>query len=188
MSNAENTFHLSEKVNRHNVHTETSHVVIEHERDSPKVNVFCAISHTRITDPFFFAENTMRGTTYMNMLTEWVFPQLQEDSDTSFCSKTGHCLTSTAISGGSSMKIWIGRSIQNIDLPLEERPPWSPNITPYDFFLWGYVKNLVFVQFFSRNVKKMKESILGAVSAIDSDTLQRVWDGWRVTCDTRSLY
>jgi hypothetical protein len=70
MSNAENTFHLSEKVNRHNVRTETPHVVIEHKRDSPKVNVFCGISHTRITNSFFFAENTMTGTTYTNMLTE----------------------------------------------------------------------------------------------------------------------
>jgi len=35
----ESTFHLTGKVNRHNVHTwgtETPHVIIEHERNSPK--------------------------------------------------------------------------------------------------------------------------------------------------------
>jgi hypothetical protein len=56
----ESTFHVSGKVNRHNVRiwgTETPHVVTEHERDSPKVNVFCAISRTRVFGPFFFAEN-----------------------------------------------------------------------------------------------------------------------------------
>jgi hypothetical protein len=44
----EATFHISGKVNRHNVRiwgTENPHTILEHERDSPKLNVFCAISH-----------------------------------------------------------------------------------------------------------------------------------------------
>jgi len=42
----ESTFHLTGKVNRQNVRTwgtETPHVIIEHERNSPKVNVSCVI-------------------------------------------------------------------------------------------------------------------------------------------------
>ena len=69
----ESTFHLNGKVNRHNVRTwesETPHVVIEHETDSPKVNVFCAISRTCVFGPFFLAESTVTGTTYLDMLTE----------------------------------------------------------------------------------------------------------------------
>ena len=41
------TFYLSGKVNKHNTRiwkTEHSHLTPEHVRDSPKVNVFCAIS------------------------------------------------------------------------------------------------------------------------------------------------
>jgi hypothetical protein len=72
---------------------------------------------------------------------------------------------------------WIGLSIQTIDLPLEEWSPRSPNVTPCDFFLWEYFKNLVFVPILPRNVKNMKESILSAVSTIDGDMLQRIWDG-----------
>jgi hypothetical protein len=40
----EATFHINCKVNRHNVRvwgTESPHVTLEHERDSPKVNVLC---------------------------------------------------------------------------------------------------------------------------------------------------
>jgi hypothetical protein len=51
------TFHINGKVNRHNVHiwgTENPHVSLEHERDSPKVNVFCAISKEKVYGPFFF--------------------------------------------------------------------------------------------------------------------------------------
>ena len=41
------TFHTNGKANRHNVRIwgeENPHATIEHQRDSPKVNVFCAIS------------------------------------------------------------------------------------------------------------------------------------------------
>ena len=42
----EATFHTNGKINRHNVRIwgeENPHATIEHERDSPKVNVFCVI-------------------------------------------------------------------------------------------------------------------------------------------------
>lgn len=53
----ESTFHLSRKVNRHNVRiwaTENSTAGIERERDSSKVNVFCAISVTKVYGLFLF--------------------------------------------------------------------------------------------------------------------------------------
>ena len=51
----EATFHLPGKVNRHNVNiwgTENPRVVIENVRESPKVNVFCAISNENVYGPF----------------------------------------------------------------------------------------------------------------------------------------
>ncbi|GFS76800.1 DUF4817 domain-containing protein [Trichonephila clavipes] len=39
---------------------------------------------------------------------------------------------------------WISRSAAN-DLIPHSYPPWSPDSTPCIFFLWGYVKDLVFV-------------------------------------------
>ncbi|KAL4104006.1 hypothetical protein QTP88_019319 [Uroleucon formosanum] len=53
----EASFHLSGKVNRHNVRiwgTTNPHAIIEHERDSPKLNVFCAISKILVYGPFFY--------------------------------------------------------------------------------------------------------------------------------------
>jgi hypothetical protein len=41
---------------------------VEHQRDSPKVNVFCAISSQKVYGPFFFAEETVTGMTYLDML------------------------------------------------------------------------------------------------------------------------
>jgi hypothetical protein len=190
----ESTFHLTGNVNRHNVRTwgsETPHVVSEHERDSPKVNVFCAISRTRVFGPFFFVENTVTGTTYLDMLKEWLFPQLQEgrirrlhfaarrDSAAHFHREVRRFLNEHL------PRYWIGHSFQNTDLPLEECPARSPDIIPCDFLFWGSVKNLVFVTLLPRNLKDMKEIILATLSTIDGNKLQSVWDGWRVTCDTR---
>ena len=52
----EATFHVSGKVNRHNVRiwgSENPHAVIEHQRDSDKVNVWCCVMHDKIIGPFF---------------------------------------------------------------------------------------------------------------------------------------
>jgi hypothetical protein len=80
----EATFHTNVKVNRHYVRvwgTENHHVTLEHERDSPKMNVFRAISKEKVYDLFFFMENTVTGNSYLDMLTSWLLPQLEEDSN-----------------------------------------------------------------------------------------------------------
>jgi hypothetical protein len=80
----EATFHRSGKVNRHNVRIwelQIPHTTLEHERDSPKVNVFCAISQTKVCGPFFLDENTVTGVTYLAMLQNWLLPQINEDSE-----------------------------------------------------------------------------------------------------------
>ena len=66
----EATFHLSGKVNRHNVHiwgTENPRVVVQNVRDSPRTNVFCAISNEKVYGPFFFEEPTVNGMLYLHV-------------------------------------------------------------------------------------------------------------------------
>ena len=80
----EATFHLNGKVNRHNVRIwglENPRVVVEHERNSPKLNVFCAVSRKKVYGPFFFDGNTITGTSYLQMIKDWLFPLLQADGD-----------------------------------------------------------------------------------------------------------
>ena len=74
----EATLHTNGKVNRHNVGIwgeENPHATIEHERDSPKVNVFCAISKKRVHGPFFF-EGNVTGDVYLQMLQNWLMVEL----------------------------------------------------------------------------------------------------------------
>ena len=53
------TFRISGKVNRHNVRIwglQDPHEIVEHERDSPKVNVFLCNFSNKDLYPFFFKE------------------------------------------------------------------------------------------------------------------------------------
>jgi hypothetical protein len=54
-----------------------THTPVEHQRDSPKVNVFCAISSQKVYSPFLFAGETITGMTYLDILQLWLMPQLQ---------------------------------------------------------------------------------------------------------------
>jgi hypothetical protein len=59
MFSDEATFHVSGHVHRHKVRiwaNERPHDFVEHERDSPKVNMWCALTRDRVIGPYFFAE------------------------------------------------------------------------------------------------------------------------------------
>jgi hypothetical protein len=74
----EATFHVSGAVNRRDVRiwgSENPHAFVEHQRDSPEVNVFCGISNQKMYSPFFFAEETVTGMTYLDVLQLWLMPQ-----------------------------------------------------------------------------------------------------------------
>ena len=64
--------------------TENPHEMVQHERASPKINVFCAMSIRKAYGPFFFREDTVTGTSYLEMLQTWLFPRLQEDEPEEF--------------------------------------------------------------------------------------------------------
>ena len=51
----------------------------------------------------------------------------------------------------------------------------SPDLTPHDFFLWGFVKKLVYVPPIPRDVDELKARITEAVAIIDNAMLGRIW-------------
>lgn len=174
-------FHLSGKVNRHNLRiwgTEKPHETIQHERDSPKVNVFCAISKKSVYGPFFFAENTVQGPAYLDMLEAWLFPQLKEAMNGFIFQQDGapphwHRDVRNFLNTVLPHR-WIGRSGPQ-DLALHAWPPRSPDLTPCDFFLWGCIKDIVYVPPLPTEVEELRNRIVLAVQSISVATLERVW-------------
>ena len=53
-------------------------MVIEHIRDSPKVNVWCGLIHDHIVGLFFDAEDTMTSTISMNMVEGFAFSKIED--------------------------------------------------------------------------------------------------------------
>jgi len=54
-------------------------------------------------------------------------------------------------------------------------PPRSPDATPCDFFVWGYVKDQVYVPPVPANIPELKVRIRTAIENITADMLQRFW-------------
>lgn len=178
----ESTFHLSGHVNRHNVRvwgSENPHQFQQFMRDSPKVNVFCAMSCEKIYGPFFFGEKTVTGDNYLDMLEIWLFPQLLEDSPDFIFQQDGApphwSLTVRSYLNNLLPQRWIGRACDD-DLTLLTWPPRSPDLTPCDFFLWGYVKDRVFVQPMPNTLPELKQRISAALQTITRNMLQNVWN------------
>jgi hypothetical protein len=65
---------------------------------------------------------------------------------------------------------WIGRG-GTIALP-----PRSPDLTPPDFSVWGYVKDKVIVPPLPASLEELRARITEAVATIDAGMIHRIWD------------
>ncbi|GBN98703.1 hypothetical protein AVEN_204542-1 [Araneus ventricosus] len=162
----ESTFHISGKVNRYNSRiwgTEKPSTVIEHECDSVKVNVFCAFSSRKLYGPFFFSERSVTSNVYLDMLEVWLMPQLDFDSmDYIFQQDGAPPRWSTEVRTFLNQhlpKRWIGRSGDADDV-FCSWPLRSLDLTPCNFFLWGYVKDRVYVPPMPKTIEELKESFV----------------------------
>ncbi|GBN23484.1 hypothetical protein AVEN_91025-1 [Araneus ventricosus] len=65
---------------RHNFRiwgSENPHAVQEVERNSPKINMWCALLHDTVIGPFFFAETSVTANIYLSILQIYAIPQMQ---------------------------------------------------------------------------------------------------------------
>ncbi|GBO11045.1 hypothetical protein AVEN_10652-1 [Araneus ventricosus] len=54
-------------------------------------------------------------------------------------------------------------------------PPPSPDITPLDFYLWGYVKQHVYSELIN-DINHLKHRITDVIHSVTPDVLTRVWE------------
>ncbi len=117
-----------------------------------KITVWAALcGNGLIFGPYFF-EGNVNGMLYLQMLNEFVFPQLAvhfgnqhwEDmfwglwwlQDGAPAHRLIEVRDRLNRVFGNNRVVGLGHNI--------EWPPRSPDLTPCDFFLWGYLKNKVF--------------------------------------------
>jgi len=113
------------------------------------------------------------------MLTEWLLPQLNEDSVDFILQMNGapphfHRQVREFLNQHLPQR-WIGRGTDD-DQMLLAWPPRSPDATPCDFFLWGYVKDQVYAPPLPASIPELKVRIRTATETITADMLQTVWN------------
>ena len=54
-------------------------------------------------------------------------------------------------------------------------PPCSPDLKPCNFFLWGFVKDSVYVPPLPMSLNELRDRITHALQTITADMLHRVW-------------
>jgi hypothetical protein len=128
----------------------------------------------------------MTGISYLDMLQQWLLPQLEEDSPGFIFQQDGapphfHNEVRSELNDRLPNR-WIGRAGSDDD-ELLRWPPRSPDLTPCDFFLWGFVKDRVFVPPLPQTMLDLRARITAAIAVIDHDMLQRVWQALNYRLD-----
>lgn len=181
-------FHLSGEVNKQNCRYWSEQNPRElHERPlhSPKVTVWCCISEFGVWGPYFFQDNgatvTVNANRYCVMLENFLRPRVdalvgehgqehvwfQQDGATAHTARRSMAILREMFPGHVvSLRGDIGW------------PPYSPDLTPCDFFLWGYLKEKVY-QHRPQTLEVLRETIIQEIAAISPEMIRRVMENYR---------
>lgn len=150
MFSDEATFRSNGAVNRHNMHYySTANPLWVREVQNQNhwsLNVWCGIKNLRIIGPHFFRES-LNGPRYLNFLQNQL-PQLLEEVDDiereqmwiQHDGAPAHYYREVReFLNNHYPQKWIGRD------GFIAWPPRSCDLTPLDFFMWGYIKDRVYM-------------------------------------------
>lgn len=176
----EANFCLSGRVNKQNDRfwgTENPRFIQENVQFDQKVVVWCAICSERIIGPFFFEDArgnavTVNGERYRTMIREFLQPQLEELGVENFWFQQDGATCHTARETVALLRdIFPARLLsKNGDI---EWPPHSPDLTAPDFFLWGYLKNKVYINR-PQTLEDLKANIREEFGQIPAEILRKV--------------
>ena len=137
-------FWINKQTQLKNMDSQNPRETYELERDSPKLIVWCGIMLDKDIGPFFFAEKSITAQIYLDLLTEYVSvtPQL-EQYQSLIIFQQGGAPPHWSLAVGQFLNDTFSERQIGRNGPI----PWLPrfpDITPSDFFLWGYVKDIVY--------------------------------------------
>lgn len=172
----EATFFVDGKVNSHNCRywsDENPYAMRENHTQNPqKINVWAGILGLNVIGPFFIDEN-LDGSKYLSLLQDQIVPsirQLRSDSNTWFQQDGAPPHYSRIVREYLDSVFpnrWIGRRGEI------EWPPRSPDLTPLDFFYWGYLKSLIYATPVE-SIEHLKSRIMEESTKITPNTLAKV--------------
>jgi transposase len=176
----EATFMLNGSLNRHNCRywaDQNPHWMREtHTQHPQKVNVWAGIIGNRLVGPFFI-EGNLNVEMYLHMLQNEIVPAINNE--------VGPLLRNTWFQQdgapphfGLAVRNYLNNTFPNRWIgrrgPIEW-PARSPDLTPLDYFLWGHLKNKVFVTI-PADLNELRGRIIEECASINQEMLQNVID------------
>lgn len=148
--------------------TQNPHFTIECKNQySFKTNVWCGVIDNRILGPFFFRRN-LNAENYLIFL-QTVVSDFIDDLPLNMRQQFYFQHDGASIHSTVAVREWLNDNLPNRWIGRFSENPWparSPDITPMDFFFWGFLKNEVYKHRPFRNLDHLEEVITICVRQI----------------------
>jgi hypothetical protein len=149
--------------------SKNSPVVPEVHSHDPKVGVWCAVSARKVIGPVFF-EETINSYRYVELILLPFFQGLTEEEKLYGYFMQDGTMAHTADFSVAVLEEVFGERLITCGL----WPPRSPDLNPCDYYLWGTLKDRVYVNN-PHSLQELKENIQREIADVSRAELRRVW-------------
>ena len=135
--------------------------------------MWAGIGHRGILGPFFFTQ-TVNSERYLALLRDHVMPALNQllpnRRHVIFMQDGAPAHFGTDVRNYLDLNLpdrWMGRGS-----PKYPRPPQSPDLTPMDFFFWGYLKSRVYTDTAFPDLASLRQRIVDECAQVPLQMIQ----------------
>lgn len=139
-------------------------------------NIWCGILGTRIIGPFFY-QNSLNSERYLDLLRHDIEDAL-DDIPLGAIHNCWFQQDGAPAHNSRDVREYLFNRFQGKVVGTYSETPWparSPDLSPLDFFVWGYIKNEIFKECF-QDEEHLLRSVRTAFEKITPEMLNRVLD------------
>ncbi|GFX46727.1 transposase [Trichonephila clavipes] len=150
-----------------------------------KLTVWCALWAGGIIGPYFKNDDghnvTVNGDRYRAMITNFFIPELNNHDVQELWFQQDGAPCHTARATIDLLKDTFGDRLISLFGPVNW-PPRSCDLTPLDYFLWGYVKSLIYADK-PQTLDHLEDNIRRVIADIRPQMLEKVIENWTSRLD-----
>ena len=151
-----------------------------------KTTVWCGLWAGGIIGPYFFKNDdgrnvTVNGARYRTMISDFLLPQIESNDLYDIWFQQDGATCHTARETMSLLRSHFGEQLISRLGPVSW-PPRSCDITPLDFFLWGFLKSKVYADK-PATIEALEANITRVIHDIPVEMLERVIENWTFRMD-----
>ncbi|GFX83161.1 putative DD41D transposase [Trichonephila clavipes] len=161
-------------------------VYVETSLHPEKLTVWCALWAGGIIGPYFFKNDeghnvTVNGDRYRAMITNFFIPELNNHGVQELWFQQDGATCHTARAAIDLLKDTFDDRLISRFGPVNW-PPRSYDLTPLDYFLWGYVKSFVYAEE-PQTLDHLEDNTRRAIADIGPQMLEKVIENWTSRLD-----